>query len=208
MGALVFTRRFSGGTKRYVSKFVGGFLTASLLWGLGVGLWASGAFEPGEIATQQVEDEADAGPDMEEETPSMRRRRRGRRGMRGGGERVPTGNATTGDDLGSVDRNLDLNAAGGEEQLSRAAIESGMDGVFGRIRRCLVLAAGDEPVSGRVTFGLRIEPNGSVSRVRLSGPAVVTTGEAGSCLRTAARGARFDSFDGPPMVVNYPITLD
>lgn len=190
-----------------MSKFVAGFLTASVLWGLGVGLWASGAFEPGEIATNDVPEESDAGLEEEDDGPSMRRRRRrGRRGRRGG--MVPTGNATTGDDLGSVDRNLDLGAAGGEEQLSGAEIEAGMDGVFGRIRRCLVLAAGDEPVSGRLTFGLRIEPGGRVSRVRLSGPAVVTTGEAGSCLRTAARNARFDSFDGPPMVVNYPITLD
>lgn len=118
------------------------------------------------------------------------------------------GNATTGDELGNTDRNLDLGSSGGEEQLSSSEVEHGMDGVFGRIRRCLVLAAGDEPVSGRLTFGLRIEPSGAVSAVRLSGPAVVTTGEAGTCLRTAARGAVFSGFDGPPMVVNYPITLD
>ncbi len=190
-----------------MSKFVGGFLTASLLWGLGVALWASGVFEPGEIETTAAPEVVDdAGVEEEPGNMRRRRRRRGRRGRRGG--MVPTGNATTGDDLGSVDRNLDLGASGGEEQLTSAEIERGMDGVFGRIRRCLVLAAGDEPVSGRLRFGLRIEPNGSVSRVRLSGPAVVTTGEAGSCLRTAARGARFDSFDGPPMVINYPITLD
>jgi len=190
-----------------VSKFVGGFLTASLLWGLGVGLWASGVFEAGEIQTSEFEEDLEDAGVLEDDEGSMRRRgRRGRMGMRGG--RVPMGNATTGDDLGNVDRNLDLGAAGGEQQLRSGQIEQGMDGVFGRIRRCLVLAAGDEPVSGRVTFGLRIEPNGRVSRVRLSGPAVVTTGDAGSCLRTAARGASFDSFDGPPMVVNYPITLD
>jgi hypothetical protein len=192
-----------------VSKFAGGFLTASLIWGLGMGLWASGVFEAGQIETSQVYDEdlEDAGV-VEEDESGMRRRRRGRRGQRDRRGRVPTGNATTGDDLGNTDRNLDLGASGGEEQLTSAEIEQGMDGVFGRIRRCLVLAAGDEPVSGRVTFGLRIEPNGSVSRARLSGPAVVTTGDAGSCLRTAVRGARFGSFDGPPMVVNYPITLD
>jgi hypothetical protein len=190
-----------------VAKFVGGFLTASLLWGLGVGLFVSGAFEPQEIPTSETVTGEDAGIEEVGSDPASMRRR-GRRGRRGHGGRVPTGNATTGDELGRIDRDLDLGAAGGEQQLSGAQIESGMDAVFGRIRRCLVLAAGEDPVSGRVTFGLRIEPNGSVSRVRLSGPAVVTTGEAGDCLRAAARGARFDAFNGPPMVVSYPITLD
>jgi len=194
-----------------VSKFVGGFVTASLLWGAGVALWANGAFEPEEIQTIAFDGEGleDAGaPD--DEGSGMRRRGRGRRGRRDrGGASTPTGNATTGDDLGENDpRNLDLGAGGGEQQLSGAQIESGMDGAFGRIRRCLVLMAGDDPVSGRVTFGLRVEPGGTVSRVRLSGPAAVTTGEAGDCLRTAARRAQFPSFDGPPMVVRYPITLD
>ena len=102
----------------------------------------------------------------------------------------------------------DLEGPGGEEQLSQSEIQQGMDGVFGAIRRCLILAAGDEPVTGRLVLGLRIEGTGRVSRVNLSGPAAVSTGECGTCLRSAAQRARFPSFDGPAMVVRYPVTLD
>ena len=79
---------------------------------------------------------------------------------------------------------------------------------MGRIRRCFILAAGDEPVRGTLTFGMRIAGSGSVSAVNLSGPAAVTTGESGDCLRSAARAIRFPTFDGPEMVVRYPITLE
>jgi len=47
-----------------------------------------------------------------------------------------------------------------------------------------------------------------VARVNLQGPAAVTGGECGDCLRTAARNAQFPSFDGPDMVVHYPLTLE
>jgi hypothetical protein len=188
-----------------VSRFVAGFLTASAAWGLGLALWVSGVVggetaggeEPAIAETEVVEPPDDGEP---------RRRRRARPRS---GTGAPTGNATTGDELGEDDpRQLDLAGSGGEAQLPRSAIEDGMDGAFSRIRRCLVLAAGDDPVTGRLVFGLRIEPDGQVSRVNLTGPAVVTTGDAGDCLRAAARAIHFPSFDGPPMVVRYPITLD
>jgi hypothetical protein len=76
------------------------------------------------------------------------------------------------------------------------------------VRRCLVLMAGDDPVRGRVTFGLRIAPTGQVRAVQLQGPAAATTGEAGDCLRAAARALRFPSFDGPEMVARYPLHLE
>jgi hypothetical protein len=197
-----------------VSRFLGGFVTATLIWGAAFAAYVSGVFTPDEPEpVAEVALEPDAG--VADEEPTTGRRRRGRRGGRRGGpdapayEPSPQGNALTGDDLGDIDRlNLDVESEGGEEQLSSAEIQQGMDGVFNRVRRCLVLAAGDDPVSGRLTFGLRIEPNGTVSRVNLSGPRAVTTGDAGSCLRDAARGARFPSFDGPPMIARYPLTLD
>jgi hypothetical protein len=43
--------------------------------------------------------------------------------------------------------------------------------------------------------------------VNLTGPAVVTSGESGSCLRQVAQGIRFAAFDGPEAVFRYPITL-
>ena len=33
-------------------------------------------------------------------------------------------------------------------------------------------------------------------------------GESGTCLRKAARGIRFASFDGPDMLFKYPIELE
>ncbi|MEM9189202.1 MAG: hypothetical protein AAGF12_08505 [Myxococcota bacterium] len=104
-------------------------------------------------------------------------------------------------------RTIDPLAAGGEAQLSSAEVEAGMDRIFPQIRRCLILAATDAPPTGRLVFGLRIAGSGDVVGVNLSGPEAVRTGEAGACLERAARDARFSSFDGPPMVVRYPVTL-
>ncbi len=195
-----------------VSRFVAGFAVASLLWGGAAGLYFSGvlgprAVEPADEIQPAFGDEA--ATDETAATPAHRRRGRHRPGARGPLGPTPRGNATTGDALGENDpRGLDLESTGGEEQLASSEIESAMDAAFPRIRRCLVLAAGEDPVSGHLTFGMRIEPNGSVSRVNLSGPAVVSTGECGDCLRAAVRGTRFRAFDGPPMVVRYPITLE
>jgi hypothetical protein len=103
---------------------------------------------------------------------------------------------------------LDMGAAGGEQQLSGAQIEATFDGGVGRIRRCLVLMAGEDAVTGRLTFGLRVAGDGQVRAVSLSGPRAATTGDAGECLRGAARALRFPTFDGPEMVVRYPLTLE
>ena len=192
-----------------VSRFWAGFAVATLLWaGAGAYLFyvegfAPPAPEPDEPIAEAVEIE-----EAPEEEPEPRRRRRRRRRARDRG-RTPTGSATVGDDLGEDEmRTLDMGGTGGEQQLRPAQIEAGFDDGMGGIRRCLVLIEGGGEVRGRLTFGLRIAPNGTVERVRLSGPRAATTGEAGGCLRRAARGLRFDSFDGPPMVVNYPITLE
>ena len=190
-----------------MSRFLAGFATASVLWAVAAWLYVSGVLVPEEPEVAEAPLEADAGV-AEAEGEDRPRRRRGRRRRGGQGGAVPTGVATTGDDLGADDpRTLDM-GAGGEEQLPRSEIEAAMDGAFGRIRRCLVLAAGDDPVTGTLTFGLRIEPSGEISRVNLRGPAAVTTGDAGSCLRQAASSVELRSFDGPAMIVHYPITLD
>ena len=86
-------------------------------------------------------------------------------------------------------------------------IQRGFDSAFPQVKRCLMLAAGDEPVSGKIMFGLRITGQGGVSRVNLEGPAAITRSEAGDCLRKAAKGIRFRSFNGPDMLVHYPVTL-
>ena len=195
-----------------MSKFWAGFVLATVLW---AGVTAYLAFGLGygppdeevvAIAEEPVVDEA---PPEEEAAP--RRRRRGRRARSGANPRTetPTGEATTGDDLRENEmRTLDMGGSGGEQQLRSAQIEAGFDGAMGRIRRCLVLIEGDGEVRGRLVFGLRIGPDGRVHGVQLSGPRAATTGEAGSCLSAAARNLQFDTFDGPEMVVRYPITLE
>jgi hypothetical protein len=62
-------------------------------------------------------------------------------------------------------------------------------------------------VSGKLVFGLRISGQSGVTRVNLEGPAAITRSEAGDCLRKAARSIRFRTFNGPDMLVRYPLTL-
>lgn len=97
--------------------------------------------------------------------------------------------------------------AAGEGQLAGSQIEAGFDGAMSRIRRCLVLVPSEGEVTGTLTFGMRVGGDGRVRAVSLTGPAVVTTGESGSCLRQVAQGIQFARFDGPEMLFRYPITL-
>lgn len=195
-----------------MARFAAGFVFASLLWGgalaglhLGLG-W--GPPPPEEEAPEEVA-VADAAPEPEA-TPGRRRRpRRGGASGSGTTSEVPTGDATIGDDLREGEmRTIDGEGTGGEEQLTGGQIDAAFDGAMGRIRRCFLLAPGDEPISGTLTFGMRIAGTGRVSAVNLSGPRALTAGEPGDCLRDAARQISFPSFDGPEMLVRYPITLE
>ena len=120
-----------------------------------------------------------------------------------------SGNATTGDRLGGPGTR-DLNAAqgGGEEQLLDNEIEAGFDQIFPKIRRCLMLVESEDPVRGKLMFGMRIAGTGRITKVNINGPAVVTRSEAGGCMRQAAKSLQFRSFNGPDMLVHLPITLD
>lgn len=120
-----------------------------------------------------------------------------------------TGTATSGDRLGGPGvRDLNAAEAGGEEQLRGSEIESGFDSVFPQVRRCLMLVDSESPVQGKLVFGMRITGAGGVTKVNLKGPAAVTRTEAGACMRKAVKGIRFRTFDGPDMLVHYPLTLD
>ncbi len=204
-----------------MARFVAGFVVATVLWGgATVYVYFTGtlSFEVEETALAEVT-ATDGGPEeVTEERPTKRRRgrwrKRGRRGKRAGGpspsgEPVPTGDAVTGDDFGDEGpRELDLGATGGEQQLSSAQIDAAVGSVMGRIRRCPLLAHEEADIRGRVVFRLQIRSSGQVGAVQLSGPAALTTGEAGGCLRGAARRISFPSFDGPDMRVSYPVTFD
>lgn len=143
---------------------------------------------------------ADAAPD---DKNKRARRARGRRPRRFAHD------ALSGDDLGGPDtRQLDMNGAGGEQQLRSDEIERQFDGAMPHIRRCLILAASDEPVTGKVVFGLRISGASGVTAVNLRGPGAITQTEAGACMQKAVRAMRFRTFDGPDMQVHLPMTLE
>jgi hypothetical protein len=197
---------------RRVSRFWSGFALASLLWGAGGAyLVLVAGFAPPEPEPAPPVAAVESAPATEAtaDQPVRRRHRRRRRRSRAAGEETtPTGNATTGDDLREGDPRMVDMEGGGEQQLSAAQIEAGFDSGMGRIRRCLVLMAGSDPVRGQLTFGMRVASSGQVRAVQLSGPAAATTGDAGECLRAAARAIRFEPFDGPEMVVHYPLHLE
>jgi hypothetical protein len=114
-----------------------------------------------------------------------------------------------GDDLGENDtRTLNVGQNGGEEQLRNTEVEQAFDGILPQVKRCLILAADDEPASGKLVFGLRISGTGKVAAVNLSGPSSVAKGDSGACLRKAAQSMHFRTFNGPDMVVHYPLTLE
>ena len=203
-----------------MARFVAGFMLATLLWGGTFFAWQEGLLDP-LLGEEPPPPELATAPALPEEAPEentmrRRRRRRGRRGMRRGMRTADSAMraydespATVGEDLGEDDpRSLDLAGMGGEQQLSSSQIESAIDGSYGQLRRCFVLADPDAPLRGRLTLGLRIGGNGRVNRVQLNGPGGLTRSEAGTCLRQAARRIRFPSFDGPDMFVRYPITLE
>lgn len=199
-----------------MGKFFLGFGAATALW-LGAGAVLVFGLRWGPPREEAPVEEALVTASEPEPTPEepARRRRRPRRTGETMGDRLATtgepttGEATTGDDLREGEmRTIDGEGTGGEAQLSRAQIEAAFNGAMPRIRRCFLLATSEEPVSGRLTFGLRIRGTGEVSAVNLTGPAVVTTGECGDCLRSTARAIRFPSFDGPEMLARFPITLE
>ena len=193
-------------------KFVAGFAAASVLWGAFVLSvkqgWIDISLEPeapqddasSHVASSDSDEPDKAGGKPRKKRPSAPKRARAA---------APQGDSLVGDDLRENEaRNVNMGANGGEEQLRSTEIEQGFDGVFPQVRRCLMLAAGDEPAHGKLVFGLRIAAEGKVTAVNLSGPSSVTQGESGACLRKAATGMHLRSFHGPDMVVHYPVNLE
>jgi hypothetical protein len=187
-------------------KFLAGFLSASLLWGgLGALVMAGVIPLPGAPDAGAV----DAGVDAEDEagSPNGRRqagRRRGR--LKDSARRGHRTDSSADDDIG-WDEAREVDMAQGEQQLSGAEIERGFDSVMPRIRRCLVLVPGEGEIAGRLTFAMKVGSDGKVRAVNLGGPAVVTGGEAGSCLRDAARSIQFTPYDGPETLFKFPVDL-
>lgn len=194
-------------------RFVAGFVVASLLWGglvVGVkqGFINLDLSPPEEDVELDVVAAADA-PEDDARDPKKKRRGKRRTGSSDRGDsRRYEGESSVGDDLGGPEaRNLDVANAGGEEQLLGSEVERGFDQAMPSIRRCLILAASDEPVTGKIVFDVRIGGSGRIEKINLKGPSAITQSEAGGCLISAARGIQFRSFNGPTMAVSFPLTL-
>jgi hypothetical protein len=200
------------GYKRPVTRFFLGFVLATALYSaLAGGLYARGWLRLGAAPEPPI---LAASEPLDEDGPEDRKRGKRKRPTRVDRPRrvdeaspaLPRGEATTGDDLDwNGERQVDM--AGGEQQLTGKQIEDGFDGAMAKIRRCLVLVPAEGEVTGKLTFGMRVGGDGTPRAVNLSGPAVVTTGESGGCLRKAAEAIRFAKFAGPDMLFKYPITL-
>lgn len=193
-----------------MSRFLAGFLIGSLVAvGAAFGARALGLLTlewgPPQVATAAPDGDLQA---SKREPDPAKRKRKPVRPHSARSHQPGNAEAQSGDDLGAGEaRELDLAQGGGEEQLLPREVEQAFDQNFAQVRRCLVLVDTDAPVRGTVKFGLRISGRQGVTRVNLTGPSAVTTGEAGDCLRKAARGLKLRSFNGPDMVVHYPVVL-
>jgi hypothetical protein len=193
-----------------VLRFFAGFALASVLWGALLFSYKRGwidiRLEPD--APPAALDASDNSPDEPSGKPERTRRKRSAQAKHNHAT-SPSGDALVGDDLRENEaRTVNAAANGGEEQLRGSEIEQGFDAAFPQVRRCLMLAASDEPAHGKLSFGLRISSEGKVTAVNLSGPSSVAQGDAGACLRKAASAMHFRSFHGPDMVVHYPLNLE
>lgn len=190
-------------------RFFAGFLSASVLWSGVFYAYSTGLFGPKEEADLGAGQAAVAAAEPEtglSDKKGRRRRGRGPRGQAQGARRGDQGTDSVGDDIG-WDDGQELDMAGGEQQLTGTQIEAGFDSAMQRIRRCLILVPSDGEIAGQLTFGMRVASDGKPKAVNLTGPSIVTGGESGDCLRTAAQGIRFASFDGPDAVFKFPVTL-
>jgi hypothetical protein len=193
-----------------VVRFLAGFAVASVLWGAFLFSYKQGWIDISLEPPAPPADETNLADSPQDDSPDKPNHARKKRAPAAKKNRpAASGDSTVGDDLRENDpRNVNMGSNGGEEQLRGTEIEQAFDGAFGQIRRCLILAASDEPAHGKLIFGLRISGDGKVNAVNLSGPSSVAQGDSGACLRKAAQSMHFRSFNGPEMVVHYPLTLE
>jgi hypothetical protein len=193
-----------------VSKFIFGFVSASALWAIAAYAVIEGYVDLNLKPTKAIsDDEVAPAADEKQQVDKRSRRKKSPRRSAAQANKRPSRSVLTGDSLGEDEvKNVDMVGNSGEQQLTDFEIEQGMDRVFNQIRRCLFLAANEEPVKGRIVLGMRIEGTGRVTKLNLRGPSPVVQGEAGGCLRSTITSIQFRTFNGPAMVVHYPITLE
>ncbi len=213
-----------------MKAFITGFSVASLMWvGLlylqlsgSVDLGSATGITPAQADLEVVADAPTEGDlDAKAKKPKRRKKRRGRRHkVRTLGQASYTqaadydyNEAQVGDDLTRSNNVADAHEVGfgtpgREEQLPHREIDRGIDSVFNGITRCLVLVPAGASTKGKIVVGMNIASSGKVTKVNLKGPNVMVKGESGACLRRTIKSIRYPGFNGPDMVVHYPITFD
>jgi hypothetical protein len=205
-----------------MKMFAFGFAAASLLWIAVVYVQSTGAIRLFGSGAEDVDAGATAEatsmrPPSEmgaKASPKKKRTGKKRRHNRSSGpflaqEGYDTSEGLAGDPLGAPGaRELAMGRAGGEDQLSEAEIDRGIDGVFRGIERCLVLLPPGAPATGKLVVGMHIASSGQVTKVNLKGPNQMIRGEVGACFQRIVKSIRFRRFDGPDMIAHYPIVFD
>ena len=200
-----------------MKQFLLGVLVASVVW-VGVlfaqsagviDILGAGDDEVVAVDAGVIETAVAAEPSGDEKKKKKRKQRRGGKKKRPGGAAYAAGDGRVGDEIGGPgSQELSMGEVGGQEQLSAAEIDRGIDRVWNGIQRCLVLVPSDLPATGKVVLGMHIAPDGRVTRVGLRGPNPIVQGESGGCIRRAVKSIRYPSFDGPEMVAHYPIVFE
>jgi hypothetical protein len=204
-----------------MKQFIVGFVTACLLWVALLVAESAGVVdildprleEPdaGVAPVSAAVDEDDSGDDKK------KRRKRGRRigrrdAPRRGEPQAPEydmSEGVAGDDLGSPGaREIGMGSGGVVDQLSPAEIDRGIDRVWSGLQRCLLALPPGVPNTGKIVLGMHIASSGRVTKVNLTGPNAMISGEAGACFRRTTKSVQYRSFDGPDMIARYPITFD
>lgn len=201
-----------------MKQFLSGVLVASVLW-LGVVF----AQSRGVIEIFESSDTQETGVDTAADIPMVdtdseaaaspkrvrkkRRRIKKRRAPLASDLGYERGEGEVGDDLSAGARSVGMHN-GGEEQLSNEEIEAAIDRRFNGIQRCLTLLPPDAPSTGKLVIGMNIAGSGTVTKINLNGPNAMIKGDTGDCFRRIIRGITFRGFDGPDMIVRYPIIFE
>ncbi len=208
-----------------MKQFMGGFIVASVLW---AGVLVAQSFGMIDLFDPANSRDAEMQADVAEieispsDEPRKKRRGKGKWAKRKRARRhkqqatgQPRGTeydmseGVKGDVLGTPgSRDLAMDGAEKEDQLSPSEIDKGIDRVFKGIERCLVLLPSDAPAQGKVVLGMEIASSGQVTKVNLKGPNTMIGGQTGACFRRKVKSIRYRSFDGPDMIAHYPIVFE
>lgn len=203
-----------------MARFLAGLLVGVLL-GVG-GTWFVLGRKKGEPSVAAASPGADAGVAEAGKKKKGRGKGGGRRtgtdfaddsGGEGSDEPIPELSAADlamgaeGDVLKARDTSIDMGAGGGEvRDMSQAEIDGTFGGAASGITSCITQARGPAPVTGTITVGVVVGPDGRVVKARVEAPAWLLHHGLYRCVRGKVNGLRFPAV-GRDTVVTVPFNL-